>query len=182
MEKSIKLNFPLRGAIGGGDFYKDGDIMISSGLIDAAQYERKQDWLGAVITPKALNIIENVRNSEIKTTGDSNIDMCFPRFSSFVKFGKIHWKENAKYNENPEGYYIKPFKMSDIEWREFLPSYFTDQNKIDNSEIYMQKNELLEFSQFPALTSNRITSPDNSVRQSIRISSFLIQFLSPDTG
>ncbi len=58
MRLSMMSHFPLRGAIGGGDFYKDGEIIVSSALVDAHDHEIKQDWLGAVLTPSALKLIE----------------------------------------------------------------------------------------------------------------------------
>ena len=87
MEYALKHGFPLRGAIGGGDFYKDGEIMVSPGLVDAALYEKEQDWLGAVLTPKALQIVEKAKEFEIRHKGKTLIDFSSERFKSFVRYG-----------------------------------------------------------------------------------------------
>jgi hypothetical protein len=49
LARSMEYKFPVRGAIGGGYFYREGEILISSGLVDAACWEKEQDWLGAVL-------------------------------------------------------------------------------------------------------------------------------------
>jgi hypothetical protein len=93
MAKSlVHFRFPLRGAIGAGDFYKSGEVLVSTALVDAAHYEKKQDWLGAVLTPKA---VESVTKSQT--------DLLFES-SAFVGKGKIPWKDGPE----TEGYYIKP--------------------------------------------------------------------------
>jgi hypothetical protein len=67
--------FPLRGAIGGGNFYKTDDMLLSSGLIDAVKYEKKQNWLGAILTPKALECIDKAKKREIQIKGNTGIDL-----------------------------------------------------------------------------------------------------------
>lgn len=141
MEGAISHNFPLRGAIGGGSFYKDGEMMVSSALVDAAMYEKEQNWLGAVLTPKAIQLVEKAKEFEIKHKGKSGIDFSSDRFKPFVRYGVIPWKSDGRDMEKPcETYYIKPFNMTDNDWAsKFLPDYFKDQAKIDNSHcLYAQ--------------------------------------------
>lgn len=142
MRISMTNNFPLRGAIGGGDFYKDGEIMVSSALVDAATFEKKQDWLGAVLTPKALQVIENAKQYEITVKGKTNIDFSSDVFSGCVRYGDIPWKLKSNYakdEDSREMYYIKPY-MDDMtnearkNWASmFLPTYFKAPLKIKNS-------------------------------------------------
>lgn len=130
MANSMKLGFPLRGAVGGGDFYKDAELMVSSGLVDAAKYEKEQEWLGAVITPKALRMIEIAKK-------DAPVDMPIDLTSSFTRhiaFGPIPWKSSGRDIDKPEQtYFIKP-RMADPDWSsKYLPDYFNDDNKVANS-------------------------------------------------
>jgi hypothetical protein len=143
MRESMKYGFPLRGAIGGGDFYNDGEIMVSSALVDAAKYEKEQDWLGAVLTRKALQLIEKAKKFEIMHKGKTNIDFASKDHNFCVKYGIIPWKPRSEYAKREDMlkmYYIKPH-MEDIDdiikknWASrFLPSYFNDQLKIKNSQ------------------------------------------------
>lgn len=139
----IHHGFLLRGAIGGGYFYKDGEIMVSSGLVDAALYEKEQDWLGAVLTPKALQIVEKAKEFEIKHNGETRIDFSSKRFNSFVRYGIIPWKPDGRLEEKPhETYYIKPFEMADDNWAsKYLPDYFDKRStKISKSHcLYAQE-------------------------------------------
>jgi hypothetical protein len=146
MRTSMRNGFPLRGAIGGGDFYKDGEIMVSSGLIDAVKYEKEQDWFGAVLTPKALQVIEGAKQYEITHKGLTNIDFSSSDFISCVRYGVIPWKPTSKYAKEAgsrQMYYIKPY-MADIDdknWeKNYLPQYFKDiSSKIKNSHcLYAQ--------------------------------------------
>jgi hypothetical protein len=132
--------FPLRGAIGGGDFYKDGEIMVSSALIDAVPYEKEQDWFGAILTPRALEIIENAKAVEIKYSGKTNIDLSSDRFKSFVRYGAIPWKQTApvQMKNNQEMYFIKPYMLgSDKDWAsKYLrsqPHFKNQEEKIENT-------------------------------------------------
>lgn len=118
--------FPLRGAIGGGDFYKDGEILVSTALVNAANYEKKQEWLGAVLTPEAHQIMKQATEFNISDL-DSN-----DNFTPFVRYGKIPWKTKEACTLSKEAYYIKPFGMSEKDWaKKHLPNYF---NKKDAEE------------------------------------------------
>jgi hypothetical protein len=141
MQDAIKHGFPLRGAIGGGDFYKDGEIMVSSGLVDAALYEKEQDWLGAILTPKALQIVEKAKEFEIRHKRGTRIDFSLEKFKAFVRYGVIPWKLGARVEKPKETYYIKPFEMADENWAsKYLPNYFEDTSKINNSHyLYAHK-------------------------------------------
>jgi hypothetical protein len=132
---AMKERFPLRGAIGGGDFFKDGEMMVSSALVDASRYEKEQDWLGAVITPKAHELIEQAKELERQTKGKSAIDLQADNFKSFLRHGSIPWKLNGSNIPKPRDlYYIKPYNMTDENWAtKYLPGYFKDREKIKNS-------------------------------------------------
>lgn len=141
MRISMQNRFPLRGAIGGGDFYKDGEIMVSSGLVDAAEHEKKQEWFGAILTRKAIQVIEKAKKVEIMREGKTKIDLCSNEINFCVKYGSIPWKdfEYAKKENMLKMYYIKPY-IVDIDARAnweslFIPSYFDERakSKIDNS-------------------------------------------------
>lgn len=145
MAYGMKNKFPLRGAIGGGDFYKDGEVMVSSALVDAAKYEKEQEWLGAVLTPKALQLVEKAKESEIGLKGETRIDFSSDRFKPFVRYGTIPWKhgENSLMTKTKpdEAYYIKPFDMAEEDWAlKYLPDFFNDPVKIEKSHcLYAQK-------------------------------------------
>ena len=114
MDDAMKNGLPLRGAIGGGNFYLDEDkhLLISTALTDAAKYEKAQEWLGSVITPKALNII---RKHDVDFFKDDVIP-------TYVKYGQVPWKTGSQIGAIEEAYYIKPF--SNPQWKDYLPSYF----------------------------------------------------------
>jgi hypothetical protein len=127
MANAMIHHFPLRGAIGGGDFFKDGEVMVSSALVDAARYEKEQNWLGAVLTPKAYDLVK---------------DLLEDRHKPFIRYGKIPWKEGNNIVKPHEWYYIKPFEFDTPEknWSQYLPDYFKDERKIENSRcLYEQK-------------------------------------------
>ena len=129
MTTAMAYNFPLRGAVGGGDFYKDAAFMVSSALVDAAKYEKQQDWLGAVITPKALDLVEIAKK---QAPPDMTIDLS----SSFrsIKFGPIPWKNGVDIEKPEESYYIKP-SMIVSDWEKHLPKHFEGDLKRINSRI-----------------------------------------------
>jgi hypothetical protein len=145
MRYGMQHGFPLRGAIGGGDFYKDGEVMVSSALVDAARYEKEQEWLGAVLTPKALAMVEKAKEFEIRHKEKSLIDFSSDRFMHYVRYGMIQWKRNESHIEKPDKtYYIKPFDMAEVDWvSKYLPDHFNKLKKsemIENSHcLYAQK-------------------------------------------
>lgn len=55
-------SWPLRGAIGFGQFYADesNHIFLGSGLIDAYKYAEKQNWIGVIVTPKANSKLRDI--------------------------------------------------------------------------------------------------------------------------
>ncbi len=137
MADAMKHRFPLRGAIGGGDFFKDGELMISSALVDAAHYEKEQNWLGAVLTPNAMVLVEQAKEAEIKREGKTSIDFSSDKYNSFIRYGKIPWKNGANIIPHSEScYYLKPFHMADKDWAwKYLPTHFKDEEgKINNSD------------------------------------------------
>jgi hypothetical protein len=141
MAAAMRHRLPLRGSIGGGDFFKDGDLMVSSALVDAALYEKVQNWLGAVLTPKAYELVEQAREFEIKVKGKTDIDFISNAFKPFIRFGPIPWKTSGSdIKKDPECYYIKPY-MVDENWASrYLPDYFKDkEGKIEKSHcLYAQ--------------------------------------------
>jgi len=141
MARAMRLGFPLRGAIGGGDFFKDGEVMVSSALVDAARYEKEQTWLGAVLTPNAEALVERAKEAESKLKGKTDIDFSSDRFKPFIRYGKIHWKGGNNIVKPGEWYYLKPFQMADENWIKYLPAYFKDKDgKIENSHcLYGQE-------------------------------------------
>ena len=145
MQDAMTQGFPLRGAIGGGYFHKDDEIMVSSGLVDAVQYEKKQNWWGAILTPSALQLVEKASKLGNDLEGNPDIDLSSKKFEPYVRYGVIPWKDERKDGnqeiEKPnETYYIKPFEMADKDWAsKYLPFYFNKKSKIDNSNrLYAQ--------------------------------------------
>jgi hypothetical protein len=112
MRIAMKAFVPLRGAIGGGDFYKEGEIVVSTALVDAVHYEKQQEWLGAVLTPKAVEVLRSAGIADLSSND----------FDGFIRFGKIPWKNE----EETDWYYVKPYMMPpDPDWvKKYLPPYF----------------------------------------------------------
>lgn len=54
--KMVYANMPLRGALTWGRFYADRprEILMGPALIEAHEYAEKQDWIGYVLTPQAV--------------------------------------------------------------------------------------------------------------------------------
>jgi hypothetical protein len=98
---------------------------------------------GSVLTPKALQLIEKAKEFEIGLKGETRIDFSSYRFNPFVRYSAIHWKygENRFVTKPDKTYYIKPFDMAEEDWAvKYLPDFFNDQAKIDNSHcFYAQK-------------------------------------------
>jgi hypothetical protein len=130
MYRGITNRLPLRGAIGGGYFYKDDKILVSSALVDAHKYEQAQKWFGTVITPSALGIIHKFvpESSFGKPEGS-------PNAHRYIRKGVIPWKkekkdksENLSINDQEDFFYIIPPQMFPRDWTTYLPSY------LDNSQ------------------------------------------------
>lgn len=130
MATAMNYGFPLRGAVGGGHFYKDADLMVSTALVDAAKYEKEQEWLGAVITPAAIALIEQAR---VNAIDGMTIDLS-SSFARSIRCGAIPWKANGSGICKPsETYFIKPL-MSEPDWAStYLPEFFSDPVKVENS-------------------------------------------------
>jgi hypothetical protein len=135
MMSAMMQGLPLRGAIGGGDFYKDGEILVSTGLVDAALYEKEQEWLGAVLTPSAIKLVEKAKEFERKIKGNTQIDFFSDKFRPYLRYGTIPWKRAGRpLEKHDQSFYIKPFGMADKNWAtKYLPRYFDDALKIENS-------------------------------------------------
>lgn len=145
MTLGIRSKFPLRGAIGGGDFYKDGEIMVSTALVDAHKYEKEQDWLGAVLTPNALAIVA-------KANRNAPIDLTTNEYKDFVGYRKIPWKKNEWWKcKKPMDYLpeqtfcLKPYSPP-LDWVSYLPDYFDKEGrgreKVANSHcLYAPVND-----------------------------------------
>lgn len=123
---AMEYGLPLRGAIGGGNFYfSEGErILISTALSNAAKYEKAQEWLGVVITPEALSIIR-------KHDADFVMDDDIPKY---VSYGQVPWKTGERMDAPEESYYIKPL-MSNPKWKDYLPSYFDGSPKFSASSF-----------------------------------------------
>ncbi len=132
MARGLRAGLPLRGALGAGNFYKNDDIIVSSALIDAARYEKEQNWLGAVITPAALSLINEVCPAFEKEY------QTLHNFGRFLDKGKIPWKtrKHSHVNDIPKpeyGFYIKP-ALPIRDWKRYLPKYFKIDDKIEASD------------------------------------------------
>lgn len=134
LQDGMRHGLPLRGAIGGGTFYKDGELMVSSALVDAAKYEKEQDWFGAVLTPDAHQAIERAKDFEIRENGSTGIDLLSNRFEYCIRFGEIPWKiRESGLEQSREAYYIKP-EMAEVDWdAKYLPEHLQVGDKIINS-------------------------------------------------
>jgi hypothetical protein len=126
LEDSLSNKFPLRGAVGAGNFYKSDDILLSDGLVDAVNYEKQQEWFGAVITPNAEQLIERQVQNYFKSKAAFEV--------ACVRKGKVPFK-----NEHRECFYLKPDKARQ-DWETYcIPHYFDKsektKRKIENSKI-----------------------------------------------
>jgi hypothetical protein len=133
MFRGARAGLPLRGAVGAGYLYKNDDIIISSALVDAATYEKEQNWYGAVITPTALTLINEI------CPGFENEYKTLLNFGRFIDKGNIPWTDSkhkhGKAIPKPvHSFYIKP-AMSLANWREYLPDYIEIDNKVEESDF-----------------------------------------------
>ncbi len=134
--RGIKNELPLRGAIGGGFFYKKGEVMASSALVNAHDFEVAQGWFGATITPDACDII-----NEVDQTFLYEFDRVDNRFNShrFLRRGNIPWKEKKDLSPKMEKelsiknagdyFYIIPPQSFEKDWTEYLPTYLDKSNE-----------------------------------------------------
>lgn len=62
----IRLSFLLRGAISWGDFYaeQESGIYFGPSYNDALHWEKQQEWIGVMLTPKCSNFIRNEKGHE----------------------------------------------------------------------------------------------------------------------
>lgn len=131
LAQSLKIyKIPLRGAIGGGWYFKEGDILASSALVEAASFERAQDWYGMVIAPAAEKLILQAYNGvegELLKQNDG-----------FLKKGLVPWKDKykPKYDKRGEYYFVEPFKsyFGNLKELEFPNWFQKDSVKVKNSE------------------------------------------------
>lgn len=136
LHSSIRFcELPLRGAIGFGylyfdedlkkDEYGDGSIILGDALVDAAKHEKMQNWLGARLTPNAVNALEGfISDTDGKKILDSE------KLNGVCEYGSIPLKDG----KTDQGYYILPFDKNP-HWRNSLPSYFVNkEGKLDNTE------------------------------------------------
>lgn len=132
MTEAMHYRLPLRGAIGGGDFYMNDDVIVSTALANAKDYEDKQNWLGAVVTPQALELIRKYdpdfdREFKEREAGD---------YRAFLGHGKIPWKNGVgPLDKDGDYFFIKPDKLDNSNrFEKCLPDYFSDEEKIHNSK------------------------------------------------
>jgi hypothetical protein len=61
----LHADIPIRGAIAHGEFSRsivgEGVFVAGRALIEAYQWEQKQDWVGVMITPSALRTVPNMK-------------------------------------------------------------------------------------------------------------------------
>jgi hypothetical protein len=61
----LHADIPIRGAITHGEFSRstvgEGVFVAGRALIEAYQWEQKQDWIGVMITPSALRAVPNMK-------------------------------------------------------------------------------------------------------------------------
>ena len=62
MQIAIAMDFPLRGAITYGDIYVEPSkgIFIGEAIVNAAVWESKQDWIGAIVDESAVDRYQTV--------------------------------------------------------------------------------------------------------------------------
>jgi hypothetical protein len=59
MSTCFKIQFPLRGAVAYGEFIADDKHFVGKALVDAVDYEKKQQWSGCLVTPDCAETIKN---------------------------------------------------------------------------------------------------------------------------
>jgi hypothetical protein len=158
--RGVSKGLLLRGAVGAGYFYKDDDIVVSSALVDAAAYEKEQNWYGAVITPTALKLINEIY------PGFENEYKTLHNFDRFLAKGNIPWKDSKQHSPHyrhkilqkscalrrlagrthskaihgkellkpQQSFYIKPARRL-ANWRKYLPTYIEINCKVQNSDF-----------------------------------------------
>lgn len=121
--RCISNGLPLRGAIGGGYFYKNADILLSNALVDAHKYEQAQKWWGTVITPSALCLIHNYVPESTFGTSKGSLNSF-----RYIRNGVIPWKEDEHMpkkiciNKQSDFFYLISAIQSE-KWTASLPKY-----------------------------------------------------------
>lgn len=125
------LNTPIRGAIGGGHFFKSEEVLVSTALVDAANFEKEQEWLGAVITPKAKALLEKFEPEYFKSPSEE--------YGKYVQTGLVPFKNGFE-----EALYVNPTKVyTKGRFLEHIPIWF-DKNKkrtmLENSKFLYEES------------------------------------------
>jgi hypothetical protein len=127
----MRKGLPLRGAVGGGNLYVNDDVIVSSALINANEYIKRQEWWGAIITCEAQSIIvKHDPDFRADYSTDSN-------YQKNVSRGNIAWKEEDKSSTPDELFYLKPLEAVP-DFADNLPCYIRDPNRstfIKNSQL-----------------------------------------------
>ena len=124
-----ELNIPICGSISIGEFdrheHKDGNVMIAGRpIIDAYQYERKQDWIGVMLSPKVIrnkpNLVECCRLPRLNSVEDGEkLRKCLPLWPFILqKYYDIPFRnQNNVFEEHSRysGFVIVPQRYG---WRE----------------------------------------------------------------
>ncbi len=136
LSESLAIShMPLRGAIGGGWFYQDREVISSSALVEAASFERMQNWLGMVVAPSAEELMINAYKGSQEELMKHN--------KGFVLKGTVPWKKGYESLES-EYMYVKPFEAYFGNQTELVfPSWFdSNSTKVKNSHrLYLDKVE-----------------------------------------
>lgn len=122
---SMLSKFPLRGAIGAGNFYKSDDILLSDALVDAVNFEKIQDWYGVLLTNKATTLIER-KIPPFFSPPNESLD--------YVEKGPVPIKGHGFV----EYRYIKPFRRIPQWEKHCIPDHFCKEKakiKIENSKV-----------------------------------------------
>jgi hypothetical protein len=100
MQLALASGFPLRGAITYGDILVEPEkgLYVGKAIVDGAELEKQQDWIGAVIDNSAEKRYATVFSSEY--TLYQLLQILFPQYSVPMKNGSkkdfrvINWREN----------------------------------------------------------------------------------------
>lgn len=112
MGSMLEARMPLRGAISVGSYHRTvmGNSVFVAGkpIVDAYTYERRQDWVGIMITPSALEKLDGLDDKRLELSqgveNDEIRNEFFPRiqWAATVQPARITFKADER---GPRAYY-----------------------------------------------------------------------------
>lgn len=134
----IEMNLPLCGSISVGEFSRKkdnkGNVMIAGPpIVDAVHYEKQQDWIGCMLTPKVIK-----QNPELRTTTLISPEVSPEEIYSYFKYSKYTQRyEKIPFRDSTfDGYALLPQSKKEDNVGELLECLNFYDEKLDELKLY----------------------------------------------